>query len=181
MQAHDGCNHSVTLTFYSPPAVTTRPWPQGLPMLAHTPVWDAGSIGLSLKLRPAPLYPAWRPGVAFSCCLGLGLRGLPASMAGTASQRTRAPYWRCPGRQPTGGLHRRRWRISSRSTCTSPVSTPRSICMMETPVSVFAVQNSHANGLRMPAVPWAATHQLMQPCFGFQHGLGRSSRSHHHD
>ena len=150
--------HSVTLTFL-PPAVTNQAMGQGF--MPRTQLWMCAAV--SVSLNSASSLSSMGARVAFSCCWGWGWR-VPASMAGTVSQRTRAPT--AVTRSNSSPLVSSGPMAIFSQTSTSPVSNPSSICMMETPVSVSPFRTAHCTGALPRYLGSRDTCRLMQPYFG---------------
>ena len=149
---------SVTFTL-RPAPVTNQAEGQGFIPRTQLWMWAAVSVqwnsAISLERGGARVAAAWSWGMGVT---------VPAAILGTVSHSTRAP--RAATRSKSWPL------VSSGSmaifshTSTSPVSSPASICMMETPVSASPFSTAHWTGALPRYLGSRETWRLMQPCLG---------------
>ena len=150
--------HSSTLTLRPPPA-TNQAAGQGF--IPRTQLWMWAA--LSSQRNWASSLVSMGAMVAAAWSWGVGVR-VPAAIRGRVSHSTRAPT--AVTRSNSSPLVSSGPMATFSHTSTSPVSSPASICWMDTPVSVSPFRTAHCTG----ALPryWGSreTWRLMQPNFG---------------
>ena len=149
---------SSTLTL-RPPPVTNQAAGQGF--IPRTQLWMCAA--LSVKWNSASSLVSMGARVAAAWSWGMGVRA-PAAILGRVSQRTFAPT--AVTRSNSSPLVSSGPMGTFSHTSTSPVSSPASICWIDTPVSVSPFRTAHWTGALPRYLGSRETCRLMQPNFG---------------
>ena len=146
---------AITLTL-RPPPVTNQAAGQGFIPRTQLWMWDAGSVqwnwAISLVSMGARVAASWS--------WGTGVR-VPAAICGRVLHSSRAPA--SVTRSNSSPLVSSGWMAIFSQASTSPVSSPSSICMMETPVSLSPFSTAHWTGALPRYLGSRDTCRLMQP------------------